>query len=278
MLRFFSAIRRSLLDKNDTVKYLRYAVGEILLVIVGILIALQINNWNEHRKEQDLLSFRLVELHNDLNRDLDALISGVEPRLALKEQAIESFYTYMTDGETPSQDIFIEYYDYIMTWFSVTISYGTYNNIKQNGIDKLENEALRKQLVAVYERNLPRLVSFIHFDDQAIRSRVELLEDDFLGIGPVFGEFEERGVRLNKFPITENYFTHPSFYQILSLKTTDVHRKRVRLRSMKERYIQVIATLEQEMSDRSISFVPIEASSFEPNPEITDMIRQMRKD
>ena len=50
MIKFFRNIRKSLLNEGKTSKYLKYAIGEIVLVVIGILIALQINNWNEHRK------------------------------------------------------------------------------------------------------------------------------------------------------------------------------------------------------------------------------------
>ena len=50
MIKFFRHIRKSLLMENKTTKYFKYAIGEIVLVVIGILIALQINNWNEHRK------------------------------------------------------------------------------------------------------------------------------------------------------------------------------------------------------------------------------------
>ena len=49
MIKFFRKIRYDLMEKNKTSKYLKYAIGEIVLVVVGILIALQINNWNEDR-------------------------------------------------------------------------------------------------------------------------------------------------------------------------------------------------------------------------------------
>mgnify|MGYP000731225644 CR=1 FL=1 len=51
MIKFFRKIRYNLMSENRTGRYLKYAIGEIILVVIGILIALQINNWNEHKKE-----------------------------------------------------------------------------------------------------------------------------------------------------------------------------------------------------------------------------------
>ena len=50
MIRFFRSIRQQLMNENKPAKYLKYAVGEVLLVMIGILLALQVNNWNEGRK------------------------------------------------------------------------------------------------------------------------------------------------------------------------------------------------------------------------------------
>ncbi len=52
MIKFFRKIRYDLMEKNKTGKYFKYAIGEIVLVVIGILIALQINNWNENRKDR----------------------------------------------------------------------------------------------------------------------------------------------------------------------------------------------------------------------------------
>src|SRR5210317_1472223 len=52
MIKFFRKIRQQLAYDNNVSKYMRYAIGEIVLVVVGILIALQINNWNEERKQK----------------------------------------------------------------------------------------------------------------------------------------------------------------------------------------------------------------------------------
>ena len=80
MINFFRKIRQNLLVENKTGKYFKYAIGEIILVVIGILIALSINNWNENRKirntEQQYLhtlkeefSFNKVELEKIMNRN-----------------------------------------------------------------------------------------------------------------------------------------------------------------------------------------------------------------
>ena len=52
MIPFFRKIRKKIADDNKPMKYMRYAIGEIILVVIGILIALQINNWNQQRKDR----------------------------------------------------------------------------------------------------------------------------------------------------------------------------------------------------------------------------------
>ncbi|SDR02246.1 DUF6090 family protein [Flagellimonas zhangzhouensis] len=78
MIKFFRKIRQNLLSEGKTGKYLKYAIGEIILVVIGILIALQINNWNENRKnnllEQQLLKALLTEFETNLT-NLDRVIN-----------------------------------------------------------------------------------------------------------------------------------------------------------------------------------------------------------
>lgn len=70
MITFFSKIRRKLADDNNILKYARYAVGEILLVVIGILIALQINNWNEERQTIIKEKSYVRSIYKDLKTDL----------------------------------------------------------------------------------------------------------------------------------------------------------------------------------------------------------------
>lgn len=73
MLRFFRQLRQSLLAENRAGKYLLYAVGEIVLVVIGILIALQVNNWNEERTNRNRLNNYLLALQNALEEDISNL-------------------------------------------------------------------------------------------------------------------------------------------------------------------------------------------------------------
>ena len=71
MIKFFRAIRKDLMEKNNTGKYFKYAIGEIVLVVIGILIALQINNWNEKQKLDVKTQDYYVQLLDDLNQGIN---------------------------------------------------------------------------------------------------------------------------------------------------------------------------------------------------------------
>ena len=85
MIKFFRKIRYDLMEKNKTGKYLKYAIGEIVLVVIGILIALSINNWNEHQKilnnEEELIISLKEEVTNTI---IEIEASLVENNLFLK--------------------------------------------------------------------------------------------------------------------------------------------------------------------------------------------------
>ena len=70
MINFFRKTRKKLADDNKPLKYMRYAIGEIVLVIIGILIALQINNWNEIEKSKSESNRLLIVLKLDLEKDI----------------------------------------------------------------------------------------------------------------------------------------------------------------------------------------------------------------
>ncbi|SIO01614.1 DUF6090 family protein [Algoriphagus halophilus] len=85
MVKFLRYIRKSFLEQNKIRSYLLYALGEIILVVVGILIALQVNNWNQNR----IANKERLELLNQLLWDFNVLISAIEEeKLASKNRLI----------------------------------------------------------------------------------------------------------------------------------------------------------------------------------------------
>lgn len=78
MIKFFRKIRQNLLMENKTRKYFKYAIGEIILVVIGILIAVQINNWNENRKGKASLNAIYDLVISDLESDLKTIPEVLE--------------------------------------------------------------------------------------------------------------------------------------------------------------------------------------------------------
>jgi uncharacterized protein YozE (UPF0346 family) len=104
MIKFFRTIRKTLLSEGKTTSYLKYAIGEIVLVVFGILIALQINNWNENRKlndkRQELIA-ALIEDFESTEKELLVVNKASDERL----KNIETFYKLINkDTQTVSVD------------------------------------------------------------------------------------------------------------------------------------------------------------------------------
>lgn len=78
MLRFFRQIRKKLIEKENVRKYFLYAIGEILLVVIGILLALQVNNWNEARKADQVSEVTIQKLHAELEEAKAKVESSLE--------------------------------------------------------------------------------------------------------------------------------------------------------------------------------------------------------
>tara|TARA_R110002050_G_scaffold275476_1_gene420257 strand:- start:2364 stop:3188 length:825 start_codon:yes stop_codon:yes gene_type:complete len=89
MIKFFRKIRQQLLNENKFSKYFLYAIGEILLVVIGILIALAINNQNAQRKEIEQEQIILKQLKEDYKANLAQLDNKIEMRHEIIAQSLE---------------------------------------------------------------------------------------------------------------------------------------------------------------------------------------------
>jgi len=89
MIKFFRKIRQNLISEGKLTKYLKYAIGEIILVVIGILVALQINNWNIARKNTDAKRLYYAQILNDIKKDKTLMIRG--------NVSIDSFFKKLED-------------------------------------------------------------------------------------------------------------------------------------------------------------------------------------
>ena len=111
MIRFFRKIRQDLLTNNKLSKYLLYAVGEILLVVIGILIALQIDNLNEYRKDREEERELLLQLRSEYQSNLEQL----NQKIGLREKMItatKKLLDYVDHPEKRNTDSTLFYLGY----------------------------------------------------------------------------------------------------------------------------------------------------------------------
>jgi len=100
MIKFFRRIRQRLLSENKLSKYLLYAIGEIVLVVIGILIALQINNWNEERKLEDQRQQLISSLLEDFEYNRDFIRDDRLPAVDKLLQDAQLFFELIKE-DTP---------------------------------------------------------------------------------------------------------------------------------------------------------------------------------
>ncbi len=149
MIKFFRHIRKSLLTENKFSKYLLYAIGEIVLVVIGIVIALQLNNWNESRKEKVVEISILNELLNDYNSDLLSLNEDLE----LNKRAIKSneLIKKALISNLKYNDSLDFHFGSIQYNTQFTINSGGYENLKSRGFEIISNDSIRKMIINVQD-------------------------------------------------------------------------------------------------------------------------------
>ena len=154
MIKFFGRIRQQLLTENKFRKYLKYAIGEILLVVIGILIALQINNWNETRKMDIKEAIYLRDLKTDLEQSQTSLKRVIQKTdgVAKTIDTLVDLIKINSDALTARQ---IDSLTSGSTGFTVFMpSEGVINDIIGSGkLDMIKNNVLRNK-VASWEADL----------------------------------------------------------------------------------------------------------------------------
>ena len=181
MIKFFRQIRRSLLIENKTSKYFKYAMGEIALVVIGILIALSINNWNEQRKlkiiEIETYEILLSSLKKD-STELENILSIQNRSHIIQQQFINTDYLVLKDSLN-NKEIYQSLFDLWNGVRSFFPKYGTYNTIISNkGLDILKSKEIKNKLIELYDykykkyENIDRIIDEkFHFSFQPFLHR-----------------------------------------------------------------------------------------------------------
>lgn len=149
MIKFFRKIRQKMLAENKFSKYLLYAIGEIILVVIGILIAIQLNDLNENRKEHNKeLSF-LKKLQEDINFDIryltkqDTILGFFQ---STQEEGLELFLKAKSVKDILTIDSL-----FIYQWNNIEINRKTYDEmLNTSGIYIIKNKELLNQLNDYY--------------------------------------------------------------------------------------------------------------------------------
>ena len=158
MIKFFRKIRQGLLEENKLSKYLLYAIGEIVLVVIGILIALSINNWNEGRKEKISESNILHEIKSSILTDILQLNSRVE--LARKDIHSANIILNHLEKNLAYNDSLNKHFVILTSTadkdFSPQIS--AYKVLESKGIDLISNVQLKKDILNLYNLDYYKLI------------------------------------------------------------------------------------------------------------------------
>lgn len=148
MIKFFRHIRKSVLMENKTGKYFKYAIGEIVLVVIGILIALQINNWNENKKIRDKEQQVLTEIISDLDFTLIDLDRVINTRTNNLNRTVNSIKTIIEVLETnkPYHDSLAYYFRAVNAYDDIHYKTSGYQSLVSIGTDLIENPNLRSAI------------------------------------------------------------------------------------------------------------------------------------
>ena len=154
MIRFFKRIRQQLAFDNNVSKYTRYAIGEIALVIIGILIAVSINTWNEERKQKNEEQSILQDLKKEMEGNLSALNNVIEGHQKSFEAAKEmrALFSDRKAFDKMTDSTFRSIHAKMDVNHTYDPRYGILNSIISSGqINQLSNKELKYLLASLKE-------------------------------------------------------------------------------------------------------------------------------
>lgn len=185
MIKFFRRLRRKLLNDHKFSKYFLYATGEISLVVIGILIALQINNWNEYRKD------RIVEkeILQNLAESLETTTRKIQAHIASNTFCDKSsdIIIKSIENKQPYNDSLNKYFGWALAIEDPgsLVSFVGYESLKNMGLEIITNKFLRQEIILYFEDTIQLSIArkdrMMAYTMDLVRLRQEhfLREEDF---------------------------------------------------------------------------------------------------
>jgi len=157
MINFFRKIRKKLADENKPLKYLRYAIGEIFLVVIGILIALQINNWNQNRIERKIEKRLLGELIENLEFNEKNLRSDIEEEYKSMDATKEVLK--ILDNRLAYHESMDYFFGRAQYSPDILLSSTAFHSIQSKGFDIIASDSLRNAIITLFDNDYGFLVA-----------------------------------------------------------------------------------------------------------------------
>ncbi|HMC01372.1 MAG TPA: DUF6090 family protein [Flavobacteriaceae bacterium] len=176
MIKFFRKIRQNLLSEGKTGKYLKYAIGEIILVVIGILIALQLNNLNDSHKINKEENISLLKLHHEA----ESIVKSLKNDIAIKDSIIFSMnevasFLHNKNIEEVSESTLQLGIEGIGYYKSLNLPNSVYNELFNSGkLQNIKSEVIQTS-ISNYYSNLEYLKGQLSY----FRSSAQTLEIDF---------------------------------------------------------------------------------------------------
>jgi hypothetical protein len=173
MINFLRRKRMQLANDNKVLKYLRYAFGEIILVVLGILIALQINNWNKSRMDHRLGESYLIRLHNELTKDTTYLNSTfTDTEHGIKNITQELQRAYETQNTREDINSLLNLQNFYAD--ALTINTSTYEDlVNTQNLNIIRNDSLRFLIVDYYRNAELAAKAIDNFNQLAFDLQIE---------------------------------------------------------------------------------------------------------
>ena len=172
-MKLFRRARWKEVVKGKTTRYLLYASGEIILVVLGILIALQVNNWNIAQKQREVELNILRGIRSDIlldTIDMNDNIRGYEGKISVTKQLLGHLTSRKEADTTVVAGLLRLYY----SGYFIILNDAHFSQAKQVGLSIISNQALRQKISRLYEFDYRVLSgSEAEEDDLGIRSSVE---------------------------------------------------------------------------------------------------------